>query len=60
VRTTFDQSATEEVAAQQARVMDPLEARHSDAAAPPHRARDDPPVLTAFPGGAGGALRAAP
>lgn len=49
VRTIFDQPAAEEVAAQHARVVGSLEAKHPDAAEHLEQARPDLPAFTAFP-----------
>ncbi|MEU8804051.1 IS256 family transposase [Spirillospora sp. NPDC048819] len=49
VRTIFDQPAAEEVAAQHARVVDSLAAKHPDAAEHLDRARPDLLAFTAFP-----------
>ncbi|GAB3977322.1 hypothetical protein GCM10029978_066720 [Actinoallomurus acanthiterrae] len=49
VRTIFDQPATEEVAAQHARVVDSLQAKYPDAAAHLDEARDDLLAFTGFP-----------
>jgi transposase-like protein len=49
VRTIFDQPAAEEVAAQHARVVDSLAAKHPDAAAHLDEAKDDLLAFTAFP-----------
>ncbi|MFC5754316.1 IS256 family transposase [Actinomadura rugatobispora] len=49
VRTIFDQPAAEEVAAQHARVVDSLAAKHPDAAEHLDQARDDLLAFAAFP-----------
>jgi putative transposase len=49
VRTIFDQPAAEEVAAQHARVVVALEAKHPDAGAHLDQAKPDLLAFTAFP-----------